>query len=149
VFEVAQGQPVNIHATAVTPDGVVWFGSGEDLREQWRGQTFGLASYTERPTTDTTRPPSGHFDYYDPIALGAIEYNILEIQALDDGRLVLGFPTSGLLVWTPGDVKGHRLTVAEGLPGQKIGRMTTDRMHSPPLLMVPTDGGLAVFRDVP
>lgn len=131
-----EADPVNIHAVSVAPDGVIWFASGEV--ESWRGPTYGIASW------------DGHrFAHFDPTALGAIEYNTLELQALDDGRLVLGFPSSGLLVWMPGDAKGHRLTVSEGLPGQHIGRMSTDRMHAPPLLLVPTEGGLALFRDVP
>ena len=92
---------------------------------------------------------SSHFTYFDPTALGAIEYNILELQALPDGHLVLGFPSSGLLVWDPGDVKGHRITQRDGLPGERIGRTSQDRMHDPPLLLVPTDGGLAIFRGVP
>ena len=71
------------------------------------------------------------------------------MQALADGRLVLGFPSSGLLVWNPGERKGHRLTQRDGLPGERIGRMSQDRLHDPPLLLVPTDEGLAVFRDVP
>jgi len=87
--------------------------------------------------------------HFDPTALDSIEYNILEMQTLDDGRIVLGFPSSGLLVWTPGDAKGHRLTVADGLPGERIGRTSMDRMHAPPILLVPTEGGLALLRDVP
>jgi hypothetical protein len=87
--------------------------------------------------------------HIDPTRLGASEYNILELQALPDGRLVLGFPNSGLLVWTPGDARGHRLTVRDGLPGEQIRRMSLDRMHNPPILFVPTDGGLAAFRQVP
>jgi hypothetical protein len=35
------------------------------------------------------------------------------------------------------------------LPGEQIRRVSLDLMHQPPLLMVPTDGGLAVLRDVP
>ena len=130
------GDPVNIRGVAVTQDGDVWFVSGEV--ESWRGPTYGIAAYDGK-----------HFTYFDPTALGAIEYNILELQALPDGRLVFGFPSSGLLVWDPGDVKGHRITQRDGLPGERIGRMSQDRMHDPPLLLVPTDGGLAIFRGVP
>jgi len=130
------GDPVNIRGVAVTHDGVAWFASGEV--ESWRGPTYGIAAYDGK-----------HFTYFDPTALGAIEYNILELQALPDGHLVLGFPSSGLLVWDPGDVKGHRITQRDGLPGERIGRMSQDRMHDPPLLLVPTDGGLAIFRGVP
>jgi hypothetical protein len=61
----------------------------------------------------------------------------------------MGFPTSGLLVWNPGDDKGHRVTTKDGLPGERIGRMSLDRMHDPAILFVPTDGGLAAFRAVP
>jgi len=71
------------------------------------------------------------------------------VQALADGRLVFGFPNSGLLVWDPGEAKGRRITQRDGLPGERIGRMSQDRMHDPPLLLVPTDGGLAVFRNLP
>ena len=68
---------------------------------------------------------------------------------MPDGRLVLGFPSTGLLVWKPGEARGHRLTVRDGLPGEAIGRMSLDRMVSPPALYVPTEGGLAVYRQVP
>jgi hypothetical protein len=133
-----EGAPVNLRGVAVTPDGMVWFASGETLNETWRGPTYGLASW------------DGHrFTHYDPTALGAAEFNILEIQALPDGRLVLGFPTSGLLVWNPGDKKGRRITGSDGLPGEQIGRMSLDRMHDPPILFVPTDGGLAALRSLP
>ena len=93
--------------------------------------------------------PMGHFDYFDPTALGAIDFNVLEMVALPDDRLVLGFPTSGLLVWRPGDAKGHRLTVSDGLPGERIGRLHLDRLHDPAILLVPTDGGLLLMRAVP
>ena len=131
-----EGDYVNIRAVASAPDGTVWFASGEV--EDWRGPTYGLASY------------SGHgFLHVDPIALGATEYNILELVTLPDGRLVLGFPNSGLLVWRPGEPKGDRLSTATGLPGNQIGRMSLDVMVNPPALYVPTEGGLAVFRAVP
>ena len=148
IFQVpVEGDPVNIRGVAVTPDGVVWFASGEV--ESWRGPTYGLASWTEERNPPATRPPNGKVEYFDPVKLGALEYNILELQALADGRLVLGFPTTGLLVWTPGDVHGHRLTVLDGLPGEQIHRLSIDKMHSPPILFVPTDGGLAAFRQIP
>ena len=138
-----EGDAVNIRGVAVTRDGTVWFASGE--AESWRGPTYGLARWGG----------GARFDHIDPTALGSIEYNILELQALPDGRLVLGFPNSGLLVWnpgdarTPGEMRGHRLTMRDGLPGEQIGRMWLDKMHSPPILFVPTDGGLAAFRQVP
>ena len=84
----------------------------------------------------------------DPLSIGAIEYNILELIALPDGRLVLGFPSSGLLTWKPGSPTGRRLTTSDGLPGESIGRLYLDTMVSPAALYVPTDGGLAVFRSL-
>ena len=131
-----EGEAVNIRGVAVTPDGMAWFVSGEV--ESWRGRTYGIAAWDGR-----------RFTYFDPTALGAIEYNILEVQALADGRLVFGFPGSGLLIWEPGEPKGRRITHGDGLPGEQIGRMSQDRMHDPPLLLVPTEGGLAVFRNIP
>lgn len=131
-----QGEPVNLRAVTVTSDGVVWFASGG--AESWRVPHRGMASWDGR-----------HFLYFDPTALGSIEFNILEMVALPDDRLVLGFPSTGLLVWKPGDRKGHRLTVNDGLPGERIGRVKLDRLHDPPILLVPTDGGLLLMRQVP
>jgi hypothetical protein len=138
-----EGDPVNIRAVTVDPRGIVWFASGEV--EGWRGPTYGIAAWEGTGP----RPEQGRFTYFDPMALGAAEYNALELQALPDGRLVAGFPSTGLLVWNPGDAKGHRLTTKDGLPGNHIGRLYLDRMVDPPALYVPTDGGLAVFRAVP
>jgi hypothetical protein len=134
-YPPAQGGNVNIHAIAETMDGLVWFASGET--ESWRGPTFGLASYDGRI-----------FQYYDPRALGSREYNILELVGWDD-ELVLGFPSTGLLVWKPGTAQGKRMGIAEGLPGEQIRRMSIDRMVDPPQLFVPTEGGLAVLRSLP
>ena len=141
----AMGDPVNIRGVAVTPNGVVWFVSGEV--ESWRGRTYGVAAYDE--SCPKRQPACNMLTYFDPTALGATEYNILEVQALADGRLVFGFPSSGLLVWEPGEPKGRRLTQRDGLPGERIGRISQDHMHDPPLLLVPTDGGLVIFRNVP
>jgi hypothetical protein len=122
----AAGDSVNIRGVAVTKDGTVWFASGEV--ESWRGPTYGLASWGG---------PGTSFTLIDPTRIGSIEYNILELHALPDNRLVLGFPNSGLLVWTPGEARGHRLTMRDGLPGEQIRRISLDRMHEPPLFLVP------------
>jgi hypothetical protein len=140
------GDPVNIRGVAVTPNGVVWFVSGEV--DSWRGRTYGIAAYDES-CTSSRKPSCSQLTYFDPTALGAVDYNILEVQALADGRLVFGFPNSGLLVWEPGEPKGRRITHRDGLPGERIARMSQDQMHDPPLLLVPTDGGLAIFRNLP
>ena len=149
VFNVPDwGDPANIRGVAAAPNGVVWFVSGKV--EDWRGPTYGIAAYEETCSgSGSNRHCRSNLSYFDPTALGAAEYNILEVQALADGRLVFGFPNSGLLVWEPGESKGRRITQRDGLPGERIGRMSQDRMHDPPLLLVPTDGGLAVFRNLP
>ena len=133
-----QGGNINLRAVAVTADGTVWFASGEV--ESWRGPTYGLAAWRDEHPY--------HVDYVDPTAIGAAEYNVLEMVAWND-KLVLGFPSTGLLVWKPGDARGKRMGIAEGLPGQAIGRIYLDRMVDPPQLLVPTEGGLAVLRSLP
>ena len=135
-----EGDSINVRAVAVTPDNIAWFASGEV--ESWRGRTYGLASWDPQH-------PATRFVPWDPMQLGSSEYNILELVALPDGRLVLGFPSTGLLVWKPGDPKGHRVTQRDGLPGESIRRMSLDLMVDPPALLVSTEGGLAVFRQVP
>ena len=82
------------------------------------------------------------------VRTGAVVIDV-GINRLADGRLVFGFPGSGLLIWEPGEPKGRRITHGDGLPGEQIGRMSQDHMHDPPLLLVPTDEGLAVFRSIP
>src|SRR5438552_2208262 len=89
---------INLRAVAVTLDGTVWFASGEV--ESWRGPTFGLAAW--RDETPYQRK------FVDPRSIGAAEYNVLEMVAWDDKR-VLGFPSTGLLVWKPGEARGKRL----------------------------------------
>ena len=131
----SHGGNVNIRAVAVTADGMVWFASGE--QESWRGPTFGLASWDGRI-----------FQYVDPRSICAPEFNVVEMVAWDD-RLVLGFASTGLLVWKPGEPSGKRLGMKEGLPGEAIGRISLDRMVDPPQLFVPTEGGLAVVRSLP
>ena len=129
---------INLRAVAVTLDGTVWFASGEV--ESWRGPTFGLAAW--RDETPYQRK------FVDPRSIGAPDFNVLEMVAWDD-KLVLGFPSTGLLVWKPGEARGKRLGIKEGLPGEAIGRMSLDRMVDPPQLLVPTEGGLAVLRSLP
>jgi hypothetical protein len=131
----SQGGNVNIRAVAVTTDGTVWFASGE--AESWRGPTFGLASWDGKV-----------FLHVSPTSIGAAEFNVLEMVAWDD-KLVLGFPSTGLLVWKPGQAAGKRLGIKDGLPGEAIGRLSLDRMVDPPQLFVPTEGGLAVLRSLP
>ena len=129
---------INLRAVAVTSDGTVWFASGEV--ESWRGPTYGLAAWRDESPF--------HRTFVDPRSIGAAEFNVLEMIAWDD-KLVLGFPSTGLLVWKPGDARGKRLGINEGLPGEAIGRMSLDRMVDPPQLLVPTEGGLAVLRSLP
>ena len=129
---------INLRAVAVTADGTIWFASGEV--EGWRGPTYGLASWRDENPW--------HVQYTDPTAIGAAEYNVLEMVAWND-KLILGFPSTGLLVWKPGEARGKRIGMTEGLPGQAIGRLYLDRMVDPPQLFVPTEGGVAVLRTLP
>jgi hypothetical protein len=131
-----EGDPVNLRAVAQTMEGKIWFASGGNL--SWRVPWYGLASW-EGGT---------HFQYYNPRTLGSLEDNILELVGWED-RLVFGFPSTGLLIWKPGEAKGKRFGVPQGLPGEQIGRLYLDRMTDPPALYVPTDGGLAVMRSLP
>ncbi|MFL5359828.1 MAG: hypothetical protein ACJ78U_02585 [Myxococcales bacterium] len=137
IFETRrEGDLVNIRAVAETMDGKIWFASGGNAG--WRVPWLGLASWE-----GGTR-----FQYYDPHKLGALEGNILELVGWED-RLVFGFPNTGLLIWKPGEAKGQRFGIPQGLPGEQIGRLYLDRMTDPPALYVPTEGGLAVLRSLP
>src|SRR5436190_21083890 len=115
------GDPVNIRGVAVTHDGMAWFVSGG--AEGWRSPHYGIAAWDGK-----------RFTYFDPIALGAVEDNVLEVQALDDGRLLFGFAGSGLMVWEPGEKKARRITQREGLPGERTGRLVQDGTHDSPRL---------------
>lgn len=131
-----EGDSVNIRAIAETMDGTIWFASGGNVG--WRVPWLGLAEWLG----------GTHFQYYDPQTLGALEGNILELVGWED-KLVFGFPSTGLLIWKPGDAKGVRFGIPQGLPGEQIGRLYLDRMTDPPQLFVPTEGGLAVLRSLP
>ena len=137
IFPTArEGDSVNIRAIAQTMDGKIWVASGGNVG--WRVPWRGLASWEG----------GVQFKYYDPQSLGALEGNILELVGWED-ELVFGFPNTGLLIWKPGDAKGKRIGIPQGLPGEQIGRLYLDRMTDPPALYVPTEGGLAVFRSLP
>ena len=128
------GDPVSISATAVTPDGLVWWASGPfggDI-------AYGLASFDGKK-----------FTYYDPISdAGMLENNVVDMVALPDGRLVLASQTTGLTFWD-GKKKHTSLRAGQGIPDDHIVRLELDTMVDPPVLHVATRGGAAALRVLP
>jgi hypothetical protein len=129
------GDPVSISAVAVTPDGTSWWASGPFGGDP----AYGLASFDGRK-----------FTYYDPIRdAGMLEYNVVDMVALPDGRLVLASPSSGLTFWDPAKKTHVSLRAGKDLPDDNILSLELDRMVEPPALHVATQGGAAVLRVLP
>jgi hypothetical protein len=64
---------------------------------------------------------------------------------LPDGRIVLAGLTSGAAIYDPARGTSKAL---DGLPSPHVHRLGVDAMVSPFALMVSTDAGAAVLRDV-
>ena len=128
VFRPAQeGEPVEISAVTVAPDGKVWFGSA---------MGYGIASW------------DGHaFAYYDAIHnAGAQQSDVQDLVALPSGKLAIASPNSGMVIWDPSTGQ----SVAVRLPGTgTVTRMWLDTMVKPVTLYVSTDGGVAAIRNLP
>jgi len=133
VLAAAGGRGCQHHGVAVTPDG--WCGSSP-VRSRAAWPHLRIAAWDGR-----------RFTYFDPTALGAIEYNISNCRR-SPTQARLRFPGSGLLIWEPGDPKGRRITHATDCPGADRAHVAGPHARSP-LLLVPTEGGLAVFRSIP
>jgi hypothetical protein len=132
----APGDPVGISAVAVTPDGKSWWASGPFGGDP----AYGLASF------------DGHrFKYFDPISdAGMLEYIVVDMVALPDGRLVLGSQTTGLTFWDPdGKKRSQTIRAGQGIPDDHIMNLELDTMVNPPALHVATRGGAAVLRVLP
>ena len=129
------GDPVSISAVAVTPDGTSWWASGPFGADP----AYGLASF------------DGHtFTYYDPIGnAGMSEYNVVDMVALPDGRLVLASEGTGLTFWNPAKKTHTSLRAGKDLPDDHIVSLELDTMVDPPALHVATRGGVAVLRVLP
>ena len=134
VFLVPQeGDVVSVQATAVTPDGRVWFASG---RTNSFDQPRGVAAWDGK-----------NFRYYDPGRdLGMTDGDVRDMLALPDGRLALASATGGVTLWDP---KSGAHVALTGLPDPHVLRMELDTMVSPPALHVATYGGAASMRKLP
>jgi hypothetical protein len=133
VFEVPlEGDPVHLTAVSVCPDGRVWFGSSGPTAVIETVAVFDAPTYT--------------FRAYDARALGLGERAVEDLVCLPDGRLVVAGQTAGAVVWDPATGTSAPL---RGLPGKKVIRLELDTMVRPPSLLVATDGGAAVLRQIP
>jgi hypothetical protein len=144
VFQPPQeGDPVNISAVTVAPDGKVWFASGimgcSPTSTNLELRCYGIASWTK----------SQGFTYYDPGALGSPEYGVVDLVALPDGRLVIATASSGLAIYDPATGNKSSVRAGSGLPDDQVQRLELDTMVSPPALHVSTATGFATLRKLP
>jgi hypothetical protein len=132
VFEPPlEGDPVDIYAVTVCPDGKVWFASGIP-------SSYGIASWDGKA-----------FAYYAPSQLGMSESSVADLLCLPDGRLVAAGFQSGLVLWDPATGASRSIDSGNLLPSDAIKRVELDRMVVPPALHVSTAGGAAVIRPIP
>ncbi|HEX9243968.1 MAG TPA: WD40 repeat domain-containing protein, partial [Anaeromyxobacter sp.] len=109
----------------------VWFGS------------YGPTSVTETVASWTG---SAGFKTYDPRTLGLSDRAVQDLVCLPDGRLVIVGIASGAIVWDPASGVSKTLS---GLPGSRVNRLTLDTTVKPWSLLVATDGGAVVLRNIP
>jgi hypothetical protein len=137
VFMVpAEGDVISVQATAVAPDGRVWFASG-------RTTSFdvprGLAAWDGKS-----------FKYFDPQRDGGMaENDIRDMVALPDGRLVLAGANTGIVFWNPQTGAHVAMRAGAELPDDHVLRLKLDRMVDPPTLYVATYGGALALRRLP
>jgi hypothetical protein len=133
VFKVPlEGDSVHLTAVSVCPDGRVWFSSeGADSvndtvavfdQNAWSIQTF------------------------DARKLGLSDRPVQDLVCLPDGRVAIAGVNGGAVVYDPASGASRPL---QGIPGSRVLRFSLDTMVKPAALMVSTDGGAAVLRDVP
>jgi hypothetical protein len=133
VFRVPQeGDSVHLTAVAVCPDRRVWFASE------------GADSVTE--TVAVFDPDAWTFRTFDARALGLPDRPVQDLVCLPDGRIVLAGAASGAAVYDPASGASRPLA---GLPGDRVVRLSLDTTVTPAALMVSTDRGAAVLRQVP
>jgi len=131
-----EGDPVNISAVTVAPNGVVWFASGTLFHDP-RDVPYGIASFTN------------HFTYFTTAQVGLGESDVRDMVALPDGRLVIAGLTTGLVFWDPATGKHVQMHAGQGIPDDRIMRLELDQMVNPPVLHVATAGGAASIRVFP
>jgi hypothetical protein len=133
VFKVAvSGDPVNLTAVSTCPDGRTWFAS-----EGPKGVTETVAVFDPKTYAFTT---------FDARTLGLPDRPVQDLVCLPDGRLVIAGVASGAVVYDP---RTNASAPLEGIPSQHVIRLAVDTMVSPFALLVATDGGAAVLRNIP
>lgn len=127
VFKVPlEGDPVELSAVTVCPDGRAWFASRSGLGVAvWRGRSFQTFTAGQ---------------------LGLPGAGIQDLVCLPDGRLAAAGVDSGLVLWDPATGAS---TPVRGLPDDRVLRLEVDRMVAPPALHVATRGGAAILRTLP
>lgn len=140
VFKVPQeGDAVSLSAVAVAKDGRVWFSSGPWYGTGVDATEYGIASFD-----------GSKFTVYDPIAqLGAPEKNVRDMVALPDGRLAIGFKSSGVLLWHPDTGSKAWIKAGNGIADDNVSRLELDDMVNPPALHITTQSGAARLRVLP
>jgi hypothetical protein len=134
VFKVPrEGDPVQLTAVTVCPDGRVWFASSgatavEETLAVWKGRSFQV---------------------YRAADVGAADPWLTDVICLPDGRLALGTATAGLVLWDPATGASRQIRAGSGIPDDRVIRLDLDRMAAPPSLHVSTGGGAAVLRVLP
>jgi hypothetical protein len=132
-----EGDPVNISAVTVTPDGKTWFASGTLFNEP-NDVAYGIANY------------DGHrFTYVSTATAGLGEADVRDLVALPDGRLVIAGISTGLVIFNPANGQHTAIHAGQGIPSDRIYRMELDTMVKPPALHVATANGAATLRVFP
>jgi len=134
-----EGDPVNLSAVSVAPDGRVWFASAPLWESPPLEVPYGVAAWDGRV-----------FRIYDAIAdLGMGERNVRDLIALPDGRILFAGPTTGLLLWNPATGVRQSLRAPTWLADDRVLRLELDTMVNPPALHVSTETGATVIRRLP
>jgi hypothetical protein len=132
-----EGDPVNISAATITPDGMIWWGSGTLFNDS-RDVPYGMANWDGH-----------HFNYFTLGSVGLNEANVRDLVALPDGRLVIAGINTGLVFWNPATGARVPMHAGQGIPSDRIYRLELDTMVDPPVLHVATAGGAASIRVFP
>jgi hypothetical protein len=127
-----EGDDANLTAVSVCPDGRVWFSSSGPT-----AVNDTVAVFDPNPWTIQT---------FDPTKLGLSGRPVQDLVCLPDGRLVIAGVSGGVVVYDPGSGASKPLA---GIPGTRVHRLSVDTLAKPFSLMVATDGGAAVLRDIP
>jgi hypothetical protein len=71
---------------------------------------------------------------------------VQDLVCLPDGRLAIAGVNGGAVVYDPASGASKPL---DGIPGTHVNRFSLDAMVKPPALLVSTDAGAAVLRQIP